>query len=172
MQYKVGTNARLVTLTGGMTVYGKALNSNFNYQDDGLYRRFAYVCIGTNGENPACPPEGTEVVLAEGTVSIPTGHNGVVLFSAKTRVQGDATDGGGTVYLYIKIDGVVKGSLGIQQLSPAPYADSTRTICASYLSTATDALSVGNHTVQVIGKAAGDFKNLSMNACLPLLWFD
>jgi hypothetical protein len=155
-----------------MTVYGKALDLNFPYASEGLYRRYAYECIGSSGYNGSCPATGTEVVLAESQVCIPQGHNGIVMFSAKSRVQGGQADGGGTVALYIKIDCVIRGSTGVQDLGPAPYGVSTRTIRASYLSAGASALDVGCHTVQVIGKAVGDFHNVVLNANLPLVWFD
>ena len=168
-EYRIGANARLITLYGGMTVYGKALNSNSALY--GPYKRASYICIGTNGSNPACPADGTEVVIAQGTVTIPSTHNGVVMFSAKSRVQGDQSDQGGNVFLYLKLDGNLVGSYGVQQLS-YPDGDSTRTICASYLAAGNKRLTPGSHTIQVIGRADGNFHNLSLVADLPVIWFD
>jgi FG-GAP-like repeat len=172
VQYKVRANTRLVTLSGSAMISGKALTPGYPYISQGLYRRFAYVCIGTNGFNPGCPVSGTEIVVGEGQVCIPSGHSGEVLFSAKTRVQGDQADGGGTLLLTIKIDGIQVGQIGVQQIGPQPDAVSARTISASYLSAGAKRLSEGCHTVQAIGQAIGDFRNVSMNADMPLVWFD
>lgn len=169
VKYKIGSNTRLITLTGGMNVVGKGLNSNTSHY--GPYKRYAYVCIGTSFNVAGCPAAGTEVVLGEGIIDIPANHNGVVLLAAKSRVQGDSTDFGGTVELYIKIDGVRVGSWGVQQLA-YPDSVSTRTITASYLAAGADALAPGAHLVEVIGRAVGSFQHLSMNADLPVLWFD
>lgn len=172
VRYKVGANSRLVTLANGFQVYGKGLNPQFDYAGAGPYRRFAYVCVGTNGFLPSCPPVGSEVVLGRGQVCVPAGHNGAVLFSTKSRVQGDVNDGGGTVYLYLKLDGVRVGSLGVQQLGPKPNAVSTRTVTASYLTAEAAALTPGCHAVESVAQVVGDFRHMSMNADMPLVWFD
>lgn len=172
VKYKVGGNSRLVTLSGGMTVFGKGLTPNYPYSSQGQNSRYAYVCVGTNGYNSSCPPSGGEVVIGQGSVCIPSGHNGIVLFSAKTRVQGDADDSGGTILLKIKIDGNPVGAIGVQDLASAPDAASTRTISASYLSAGGAALTVGCHSAQVVGQVFGSFRNLAMNADMPLMWFD
>lgn len=172
VKYKVGANSRLITLANGLQVYGKGLNPNFDYAAAGPYRRYAYVCIGTNGFNPSCPPSGTEVVLGQGQVCVPSGHNGAVLFSTKSRVQGDTNDAGGTVYLYLKLDGKQVGSFGVQQLGPKPNAVSTRTVTASYLAAESEALQPGCHTIEAVARADGDFRNMSLNADMPLVWFD
>ena len=172
VKYKVGNNSRLVTLAGGMTVYGKGLTPGYSYSTQGQNRRYAYVCVGTNGYSSSCPASGGEVVLGDGLVCVPSGHNGVVLFSAKTRVQGDPADSGGTVLLKIKIDGNVVGQIGVQGLASAPDSASTRTISASYMAAGNTSLSTGCHTAQVVGQVFGSFRNLSMNADMPLIWFD
>ncbi|HEL4226690.1 TPA: hypothetical protein UM512_001713 [Stenotrophomonas maltophilia] len=172
VKYKFGANSRLVTLSNGFGVVGKGLNPGFNYAAAGPYRRFAYVCVGTNGFAPGCPPAGSQVVIGEGQVCIPQGHNGVVLFSTKSRVQGDPNDGGGSVFLFLKIDGQQVGSLGTQQLGSRPDSVSTRTISASYLSAGSSALGTGCHTVQAVAQVLGDFRHMSLNADMPLVWFD
>lgn len=169
VQYKIGANSRLITLTGGMSVVGKGLNSDASLYE--AYRRYSYICIATNGFNSTCPTTGIETVIGHGNVVIPTGHNGVVFFSAKTRIQGDAQDAGGTVRLYLKIDGMIVGSMGIQQLH-YPDSVSTRTMSASYLATGINRLSPGTHTVDVVASADGNYHNLSMVADLPVVWFD
>ncbi|HDS1626016.1 TPA: hypothetical protein QEL29_004408, partial [Stenotrophomonas maltophilia] len=172
VKYKFGANSRLVTLSNGFGVVGKGLNPGFNYAAAGPYRRFAYVCVGTNGFAPGCPSAGSQVVIGEGQVCIPQGHNGVVLFSTKSRVQGDPNDGGGSVFLFLKIDGQQVGSLGTQQLGSRPDSVSTRTISASYLSAGSSALGTGCHTVQAVAQVLGDFRHMSLNADMPLVWFD
>jgi hypothetical protein len=172
VNYKVGANSRLITLANGFKVYGKGLNPGYNYAATSPYRRFAYVCVGTNGFLPSCTPAGSETVIGRGQVCIPAGHNGTVLFSTKSRVQGDSNDGGGTVLLYLKLNGVKVGSLGVQQLGPKPNAISTRTISASYLTAEGASLPQGCHTIEAVAKVVGDFRHLSMNADMPLVWFD
>lgn len=170
--YGVEAGGRLLVLAGGMQVVGSALAPVFPYHLRGVHRRYAYVCIGSNGFRARCPVQGSEVMLASGRVCIPRGHNGVVLFNARSRVQGDSRDGGGVVRLGIRIGGRDVGYRGVQDLGPAPHGESTRTIAASHLSAGDAALSPGCHEVQAIATADGNFRNLSMNADLPLLWFD
>lgn len=172
VRYSVGRGARLITLRGGMRVVGRALAPHFDYRDDGRHRRYAYVCIGSNGFKPTCPKTATSVTLAEGAICIPPGHGGVVLMAAKSRVQGDDHDAGGTVTLQLMLDGQPVGSRGLQVIGPQPHSVSTRTIGASYLAAGEQRLDTGCHSVRAVGKASGDFRNLSMNADVPLLWFD
>ncbi len=172
VRYRVAADTALVALRGGMTVQGAAYAPAPKYTEKGLIRRFAYVCIGTNGFKPTCPRAGSEVVVGDGEVCIPKGHNGVVLFSAKTRLQGDDHDQGGTVTLRLRIDGKDVGSTGFQRLGPHPHVVSTRTTSASYLATGATALKPGCHRVQSVGRVEGDFRNLAMNADLPVVWFD
>jgi hypothetical protein len=163
--YRVGAGSRLILLNGGMNVAGKVTpNTQVNY-------RFTYVCIGSDQGSPGCPGTYTDVVLDDVTISIPQGHNGVVMFSAMTRVQGDASDAGGNVSFWITIDGVPVSSYGVQQLA-SPNGDSTRTVTASYLAAGSNALSPGDHDVQLHAMASGSFIHLSMTQDLPLIWFD
>jgi hypothetical protein len=172
VRYRVGAGTRLVTLAGGMQVVGRGFAPRHDYVTRGSHRRYAYVCIGTNGFRPEkCPPMGTEVVLGRAKVCIPRGHDGVVMFSSRTRIQGDDHDAGGTVSLRLHIDGRDVAS-NAQDLGPRPHAVSTRTIGTSYLAAGAHALRPGCHEVQAIGHAVGDFRNISLNADLPLLWFD
>ena len=172
-RYRVGTGTRLVTLAGGMRVSGRGLAPGYDYAQAGHHRRYAYVCIGTNGFNPGkCPPLGGDVVVGRGRACIPSDHNGVVMFSAKSRIQGDDNDPGGTVSLRIRIDGRDVGRPSEQTLGPFPHSVSTRTIGASYLAAGERALAPGCHDVEAVARATGDFRNISLNADLPLLWFD
>lgn len=165
VQYRVGAGTRLITLNGGMTVWGKATPSS------ALYTRGDYICAGSDQGWPGCPPAGTDALLADGWLNIPDGHNGVVMFMSKSRVQGDSSDQGGTVRLFLTIDGQRVGNDGVQQLS-APNVESTRTISASYLATGNQALAPGWHHVQAWGNVQGSFIHLALSKELPLLWFD
>ena len=98
-------------------------------------------------------------------------HNGVVLFLAKVRLQPDKDDIGGNSALWLNIDGVDVGTLGIQEFKQ-PNGDSSRTISASYLSVGVDKLYVGNHTVKVFLKATGNFKHISYSKDIPLIYLD
>ncbi|MGH8030942.1 MAG: hypothetical protein ACREO8_00890, partial [Luteimonas sp.] len=172
VRFRVAADTMLIALRGGMTVQGAAYSPTFDYAGRGRLLRYAYICIGSNGFKPSCPRSGSDVVVADGEVCIPKGHNGVVMFAAKSRVQGDDHDAGGTVTLRIRIDGKEVGSTGLQRLGPHPHVVSTRTTGASYLAAGRQALKPGCHSVQTVGRATGDFRNLAMNADLPLLWFD
>jgi len=165
VQYRVGSGTRLVTLAGGMTVRGGAPISQ------ALYDTTDYVGIGTDQSWPGVPPVETDVVLSSADFDVPPGHSGVVMFVAKSRVQGDPSDTGGTVSLRLKLDGTFVGSVGIQQLA-YPDAVSQRTIGTSYLSAGSAALGPGHHTIQAIARADGSFLHLAMVKDLPLLWFD
>lgn len=172
VRYRVGSGTGLVALSGGMQVAGRGYASAHDYVTRGRYRRYAYVCIGTNGFRPEkCPPMGTEVVLARGRACIPPGHDGEVMFSSRTRIQGDDHDAGGTVRLSLRVDGR-EVAHNAQTLGPRPHSVSTRTIGASWLAAGAEALALGCHVVEAVGRAEGDFRNISLNADLPLLWFD
>jgi hypothetical protein len=76
-----------------MTVYGKiAPNNQIN-------ARYPYVCVVSSSGWPGCPTTGSDVALGGATATIPPSHNGVVLFLANSRVQGDLADPRGTVAL-------------------------------------------------------------------------
>lgn len=166
--YIIGAGTRLITLRDGMTVVGSAYDTSLTYG----YKRWNYKCIAADASMPwpGCPTTGSEVVIASANVTIPSGHNGVVFFEAKTRIQGDTSDVGGNSLLYLKINGVIKGSTGVQQLNNGD-ASSQRTLCASYLSAGAP-LPPGTYTVQAIAKATGSYHHLSVVADLPLIWFD
>jgi hypothetical protein len=166
VQYKVGADSTLVTLSGGMSVAGAYSTSA------SAYNRTNYIGVGSTQGWPGVPPTGTDVVLAQVQITVPAGHNGIVLISGKSRVQGDQSDQGGTVSMWMTVDGVRRGSTGIQQLA-YPDGVSTRTIGASYLSSApAERLAPGLHTITLYGRADGNFKHLAMTRDLPLIWFD
>ncbi|HEY4530898.1 MAG TPA: hypothetical protein VIG97_11350 [Luteimonas sp.] len=172
VRYRVGAGTGLVTLSGGMRVVGRGYAPAWDYVTRGRYRRYAYVCIGTNGFRPdRCPPTGTAVVLARGLACVPSGHDGEVMFASRTRIQGDDHDAGGTVALSLRVGGR-EVARNLQVLGPHPHAVSTRTIGTSWLSAGARALREGCHVVEAVAEAHGDFRNVSLNADLPLLWFD
>ncbi|MHB9037817.1 MAG: hypothetical protein ACYC64_14255 [Armatimonadota bacterium] len=167
VRYRVGAASTLITMNGGMTVSGSApLDNLTNYWAD--YWPLASSQIPTPQYYAAM---GAGKVITSATVNIPAGHNGVVMFMGKTRLQADASDGGGTVFLYVAIDGVGLGTCGVQTIA-YPNGESQRTICCSYLAAGANALSVGNHTVQLIGMATGSFLHLCDVGDVPLIWFD
>ncbi|WP_410210294.1 hypothetical protein [Aquirhabdus sp.] len=156
VSYKVGGDSTLAVLSGGMSVVGAyATTGDSN-------NRTNYINIG---DGTAAP-----VSLLTTTINIPSNHNGIVFFTGKTRVQGDPADAGGTVSLWLQIDGVQYGNTAIQQLK-SPDSVSTRTIGVNYLSLG-HRLSPGAHTVVLMGQAVGSFKHLSLTQDLPLIWFD
>lgn len=156
-RYKIGSNTSLIVLNGLMKVSGCSPRSLMSNECGDWYN------IG-NGD-------GTPVVIASASVDIPDGHDGVVMFEAKTRFQGDRADKGGNCFLWITIDGVTVGSTGIQQLADGG-AESQRTACASYLAAGAKALPTGTHEVIVYAKAVGSFLHLCTSKDVPLIWFD
>ncbi len=158
--YKVGSTTNLIALSGGMRIKGKA----------NLEAPFNNVCIGTSIGHPGCVECGDEKVVAESTIQIPTDHNGVVMFIAKSRYGGDPEDIGGSILLKINIDGQDVAT-GVQVVK-TPNSVSGRTISTSYLS-ANSPLSQGSHTIKVIGVAIGSFKHAIFAGPDPtLIWFD
>ncbi|MBV9972281.1 MAG: hypothetical protein JO135_03005 [Candidatus Eremiobacteraeota bacterium] len=165
VEFRIGAGTQLIALSGGMTVSGRG--SLVNDQ----YHRLDYLCIGTSSGSPGCPPVNTDVTVVNSTVTVPAGDSGVVFFAAKSRVQADSSDRGGYVQFWIDVDGVQRGSIGVQALN-YPYAVSTRTIGASYLAAGTARLTSGAHQVSVHAMATGTFIHLSLTKDLPLIWFD
>lgn len=163
--YTVASGTTMLTLQGPMQVRGSAPTSHA--ADDW----WDYVGVGTAEGWPGVPPVGTDVPLASAAFDVPASHDGVVMFLAKTRVQGDPADPGGTVTLHLALDGRPVGSVGVQQLA-APDGASQRTVAASYLASGDGALPPGRHTVVVYGRADGTFKHLAMVKDLNLIWFD
>jgi hypothetical protein len=166
-RYRIGARARLVALLGGMSVGGAARSLLPGSEAS----PWDYAAIGSSTGWPGVPPVGTDVPLARATVTIPSLDDGVVLFAAKSRVQGDSADGGGTVSIWLTIDGRRVGSVGVQRLA-SPFCVSQRSISASYLAAGAGALTPGAHVVELHGRADGDFLHLSLVRDLPLIWFD
>lgn len=165
VQYRMGGDSRVIALQGGMAVAGSAP------QATDAHNVLNYICVATSSAWAGCPSVGENVVLAQADIVIPQGHNGVVLITGKTRVQGDSADPGGVAYLFLTVDGVQMGSLGVQQLA-SPDSVSTRTMGTSYLASGSHALSLGTHHVILYGKATGNFRHLAMTRDIPLIWFD
>lgn len=165
--YRVGARTQLVSLWG-MTIAGSQA------VDSSDCRTFVFQCVGSSSSWPGCPATGQNKVLASKTIYVPSGHNGIVFFSAKTRVQGDSSDYGGNVFLEIHVDGVRRGSVGVQQLQ-YPNGSSSRTLTASYLSADgpdSSRLAPGYHTVEVVARAQGSFAHVAATKDLPLVYFD
>jgi hypothetical protein len=166
--FKGGAQTRLVSFHG-MAVAGKLSN------DSSYCSSYVYQCVASNSGWPGCPATGSFVTLASGMFSIPAGHNGVVYFSARTNVQGDASDPGGDFYIGIRIDGIDVGSIGTQQLN-YPNGASRRAVSASYLSasggSSSNTLGVGSHSIEVYARATGSYIHLSATKGLTLVYFD
>lgn len=90
---------------------------------------------------------------------------------AKSRHNADQVDEGGTITLWLTIDGVRRGSIGVQELR-APFSVSGRTISSSYLAAGKQRLRPGRHVVRVYGRADGSFWHVNLSRDLPLVWFD
>ncbi|MBV8363929.1 MAG: hypothetical protein JO193_05135 [Candidatus Eremiobacteraeota bacterium] len=165
VQYRIGAGTQLIVLWGGMAVSGRGTLVNDQYH------RLDYICVGSSSGSPGCPSVNTDVTIATFSITVPSTDSGVVFLTAKSRVQGDSSDAGGTVSFWIDVDGVERGSLGVQQLQ-YPNSVSTRTISASYLATGANRLAAGNHQISVHAKVTGSFVHLSLTKDLPLIWFD
>lgn len=160
------------------------------YPWDSAYNATAYEC-GNSGWGVMqsdnvhhCPPVGTVETIASKQFTIPEGHDGVVLVQAKTRIQADGGDAandklpdkGGNVFLGITVDGVNRGSVGVQQIVQDA-AESQRTLTASYLAAGSERLAPGTHTITAWFKTTGDdpvnsFKHATINKDLTLLYYD
>ena len=162
--YKIGADTRLISLYG-MGLSGRATLSTT------YCNREEWACFGTTVGTAGCPAVGTLHEVASAVVDIPNGHNGVMLFLAKVRLQPDKDDVGGNAFLSLNIDGVDVGTLGVQEFKH-PNGDSSRTISASYLSAGANRLAVGSHTVKVFLKANGSYKSISYSKDIPLIYFD
>jgi len=170
LQYRVIENSTLVALSGGFTVAGRLQNRIFDETQHDIHSQWDYTIVGSS-KNSLLPPVGEPFVLAEGRINVPLGHNGVIMFTSKIRVQGDPTDEGGICTLWISIDDKIVGFQGVQELK-YPSSVSQRTITASYLATGELSLSPGIHHIKSMIKIDGEFKHLSVHKDMPLMWFD
>lgn len=166
--YSIDQGARLISLVGGMHVFGKALFPGAPTDET----HFGYFrCIGSDQSWPGCPVAGSEIEIATKTFSVPAGHSGEVFFSSKIRMQGDPSDGGGDVFVYFKIDGQPVGTYGVQGVTPYDGA-SERTLTTSYFTAGSRKLTPGSHIVEVFAKASGAFIHMTSSGDLPLIYFD
>lgn len=170
VRYRASAGSRIIALSGGIRVAGRfpEIDPASEPKTDG---RFAFLCIATNVKWRGCPMAGQDVVIASADIEIPQDHNGIVLFSGLTRIQGDSQDNGGSIELWLTVDGFRRGSTARQDLA-APAALSTRTVSLSYLADGKHALSRGKHTIVLHGRAIGEFKHLMVGRDTPLIWFD
>jgi len=167
--YFVGAGSRLIGILGGR-VTGRG------YESTQSNNRTNYIPIASAVNWPGYPLPGTDVVIARGNIFVPSDHNGIVFFAGKTRVQGDPKDPAipgfeESTYLWLTIDGAVRGSLGAQDIGTGDN-QSTRTISTSFLAEGNNKLSFGNHVVELHAMALGGFAHFCMTQDLPLIWFD
>jgi hypothetical protein len=166
--YKVGS-ANLLSAAGGILMGSASGGTNANCST------YTWKCVATNTGASGCPAAGTDVVIGSTTITVPSGHDGIVYFSAKTRIQGDNSDGFATALLGIKVDGVSRGTVGDQQLA-AGVGQSSRTLTSSYLSAPgpnSVVLTAGAHTVQVFVNVTGTLlHHLSVPRDIVLTYFD
>jgi hypothetical protein len=173
--YLVRPSATLVVLRRGMRIVGGG--APLRPGNPKLRRTvWDWICIASSSRNGrsgllGCPDAGSDVRLASESLRVPAAHSGVVMFAAKTRVQAGSNDQGGTVELWLTVDGVRRGSTGIQQLA-APSSISQRTIAASYLAAGRHRLTRGRHTIEVHARVEGSFAHLVVFRDLPFVWFD
>lgn len=167
--YSVPRGARLVVLNGVQVAGGaRALASGY---PDEIGTATDFWCLATDQGWPGCAPVGTDVLAAQGVLRLPRGASGVAMFEAKSRVQADGADAGGTVSMWLTVDGVREGSTGTQELR-APSSISQRTIAASYLAAGSSRLQPGSHVVRLYARADGSFIHVSLVRDLSLVWFD
>lgn len=167
--YAVPQGGNLVVLSGLTGLSGRA-DSVLPYFADQRGTVSDVSCVASTPGWPGCPSIGTNVLLARTAVYAKGPGPAVVMFTAKTREQGDGSDAGGTAKLWITVDGVPRGSTGVQQLV-SPFSVSQRPITASYLAAGANALAPGLHTIAVYGRADGSFVHLAYLRDLPLVWF-
>lgn len=162
-------SARLITATAG------AVNGRAPSGPNQLCATYTWRCVATTQASPTCPPAGTDVTLSSAQIGIPAGHDGIVLFNARSRIQADNSDGFATALLGLKVNGIDRGALGVQQLANGA-GEASRTLSASLL-TAPDApggvLTPGLHHVEVYLRMSGDrLRFPSAPSDLALTWFD
>lgn len=162
-------SARMITASAG------AVTGSASSGPDLSCATYTWRCVATTLGSSGCPQAGTDVLLSSAQISIPSGHDGIVLFNARTRIQAANEDGFATVVLGIKVDGQSVSALGLQQLAVGA-GQASRTLSASYLSapgSATGPLSVGMHTVEVYINVSGNpLRFPSVPSDVSLTWFD
>lgn len=158
VQYRVGAGSNLIVLAGGMQVKGSA--PVLSKQD----------CIG--GTRLGCPSVGSIVTIAQANINIPQGHNGIVMFSAKMKIQPMESDTG-SAFMWLDIDnGQAASSWAVADFR-APYGQSQKTMYASYLAVGQNRLSPGNHIVKIQAMVQGNIEYVTSSPMdLPLIWYD
>jgi hypothetical protein len=184
VQYRVTGGARMVVLSGVTPVQGSAskaqdINSAVESMVADNLLVVPVIPIGRDLElavtNPAKP------------IHIPLDHNGVVFFTAKTRMMGFTSDEAGQFSLWIEICELDAAGAPVDCHRTSPHAiqktvgsDSQRTLSASYLATGEDRLTPGkNYRATAKGRAEPfpgyetlAYKNAVMLIDVPLIWFD
>jgi hypothetical protein len=162
-------SARLQSASGGGVAGAASTGTNR------FCSTYTWRCVATTIGTTGCPAAGSDVVIASAWVQIPAGHDGIVLFNARTRIQADNSDSQATVVLGIRVDGQPVAATGMQQLA-AGAAQASRTLSASYLSAPDspgDRLAVGVHLVEVtINVSGASLAHPSVPTDLALTWFD
>lgn len=162
-------NARLLSATAG-SVAGRA-----PVAPNRLCSTYTWRCVATTEGTEGCPAADTDVVLASALVPIPAGHDGIVLFNARTRIQADNSDEFSTTTLDIHIDGQPRGAVGVQQLANGAAAAS-RTLSASVLTAPGPGggpLAPGLHRVEVVLRMNGTrLLHPAAPEDMALSWFD
>lgn len=168
--YKIGAGAKLIVMYGGMQVTGHSVIS------DAVNDPWDLVCVKwPNCSRPSLTAE-------DAVFTVPEGHHGVVMFSAKARVQEQVLAGTyGRAAIRIGIwdaTGIKigEGSVGMQRIAD-PLSISQRTLSSSYLATGAKALKPGIYRARVelaVWSAPGEnpLNNLDFRSDMPLLWFD
>ncbi len=174
--YKIGANSNLLVLQGGFTLVGGAYKFPQNQVD--CWGNMQTIATNLPGYE-YLPKPNTDYKYLEKTFTVPAGHNGKIMFMAKTRM-GCAYDEGGVRqdnsvnFLWLTIDGVQRGSTGVQAFV-RPDTGSTRVIGASYLS-ANAPLAPGNHTVRVYTRVetapGASIRGCGVSPDLTLIYFD
>ena len=162
-------SARMITASAGAVTGAASSGPNLSCAT------YTWRCVATTLGSSGCPQAATDVVLSSAQITIPSGHDGIVLFNARTRIQAANEDGFATVVLGIKVDGQSVSALGLQQLAVGA-GQASRTLSASYLSapdSASGPLSVGTHTVEAYINVSGNpLRFPSVPGDVSLTWFD
>lgn len=136
---------------------------------------YTWRCVASTEGVVGCPEAGSWVVLGAADIEVPAGHDGLVYFSAVTRVQGDNADSFSTASLQLRVDGEWVGTVGVQQLALGA-GQASRTLSASWLS-AVDSehgpLAPGSHRVEALMRVEGERVNfVSAPRDIALTFFD
>ena len=160
---------------GMISTYGGSVVGSAPGGSDSFCSTYTFKCVASTMGTSGCPSAGTYVTIGSTTVNIPASHDGIVMFSAKTRIQGADGDGFSTVVLGIKIDGLKVGTTGTQELVSGHTA-SSRTLTAMYLSAPgpdSSTLSTGSHTVEVYINVSGiSISSAAVPQDVVLTYFD